>query len=119
MVDALVNSGVLEDVSGAAATAIGVPATSGDPWADIFPKHPVRENNYDGLPFAIFDEGEDEDHGHGEGGMAIYDDEDDVYRCRGCMNEVVNGFCTSCEREYQPPWAAEPLLGGFFGGYGE
>ena len=117
MVNSLVNSGVLEDVPRDAATA--TPATSADPWVGIFPKHPVRENNYTGLPFPLWDEGEDEDHVHEEGDMGIFDEEDDVYRCRGCMNEVVDGFCTQCERHYQPLWAAGPLLGGFLGGYGE
>jgi len=117
MVNSLVNSGVLEDVSGDAAAAISVTsATSADPWVGIFPKHPVMENNYDGLPFPMFDEGEDEDYVYEEGDMGMYDEEDDVYRCRGCMNEVVNGFCTLCERQYQPTWDGVPLLGGFFGG---
>jgi len=51
--------------------------------------------------------------------LGIYDEEDDVYRCRGCMNEVVDGFCTQCEREYQPTWTAGPLLGAFLGGHGD
>jgi len=119
MVNSLVNSGVLEDVQGDATDTSAAPAASADPWAGIFPKHPVWENNLDGLPFPIFGEGEDDDDGYEEGDMGAYDEEDDVYRCRGCMNEVVNGFCTLCERQYQPTWAAGPLLGGFFGGYGE
>ena len=118
MVNSLVNSGVLEDVPGEPAAISAAPATSADPWAGIFPKHPVRENNYGGLPFPMFHE-EDEDDGYEEGDMGIYDEEDDVYRCRGCMNEVVDGFCTLCEREYQPTWPAGPLLGAFFGGHGE
>lgn len=118
MVNALVNSGVLEDVSGNAAVTSTAPATSADPWAGIFPKHPVRENHYDGLP--LWDEGENEDRDYEEGDMGILDEDDDVYRCRGCMNEVVDGYCTLCERQYQPIWAAtRPLLGDLFGGYGE
>lgn len=117
MVHSLINSGVLEDVPGDATSTSAPPATSADPWAGIFPKHPVRENNFDGLPFPIPDE--DEAYGYEEGDVGMYDEEDDVYRCRGCMNEVVDGFCTSCEREYLPDWAAGPLLGGLFGGYGE
>ena len=121
MVNSLVSSGVLEDASGDAAAAAAIsttPIVSADPWAGIFPKHPVMENNYDGLPFPMFDfdEGEDEDYGYEEGDMGMYDEGDDVYRCRGCMNEVVNGFCTLCERQYQPTWAGVPLLGGLFGG---
>ena len=119
MVNSLVNSGVLEDVSGATTATNDVPATSADPWVGIFPKHPVMENNYDGLPFRLWDEGEDEDPDYEEGDMGIRDEEDDVYRCRGCMNEVVDGFCTMCERQYQPAWAAGQLLGDFFGGYAE
>ena len=118
MVNSLVNSGVLDEVSREPAAISAAPATSADPWAGIFPKHPVMENNYDGLPFPMFDE-EDEDHDYEEGDMGMYDEEDDVYRCRGCMNEVVDGFCTLCEREYQPTWTAGPLLGAFFGGHGE
>jgi hypothetical protein len=114
MVHSLVNSGVLEEVLGDTSTI-----TAADPWAGIFPKHPVMENNFDGLPFPIFDEREDDDYGYDEGDVGIYDEEDDVYRCRGCMNEVVDGYCTLCQREYQPEWAAGPLLGGLFGGYGE
>ena len=117
MVHSLVNSGVLEDVPGDLSSMDAVPAAPVDPWAGIFHKHPVRENNFDGLPFPIFDE--DDDHDLEEGDLAIYDDEDDVYRCRGCMNEVVDGFCTLCEREYQQEWGVPPLLGGLFGGYGE
>ena len=116
MVHSLVNSGVLEDISGDAGAVSVVPAASADPWAGIFPKQPVMENNYDGIPYPIFNE--DEDYGYEEGDMGIYDEEDDVYRCRGCMNEVVGGHCTSCEREYQPQWVAGPLLG-LFGGHGE
>jgi hypothetical protein len=116
MVNSLVGSGLVGEVPGGATDA--APATSADPWAGIFPKHPVMENNYDGLPFPLWDEGEDEDYGYEEGDMGIHDEEDDVYRCRGCMNEVVDGFCTVCERQYQPTWAG-PLLGGLFGGFGE
>ena len=116
MVNSLVNSGVLEDVSGGA-TAISAPAASVDPWAGIFPKHPVMENNYDALPFPIFDQGEDEDYEYEEGDVGVYDEADDVYRCRGCMSEVADGICTVCQRRYQPSWAAR--LDGFFGGYGE
>ena len=116
MVQSLVTSGVLEDVSRGASANSAPLAAPTDPWAGIFPKHPVRENNFDGLPFPIPDEDED----YEEGDTGIYDEEDDVYRCRGCMNEVVNGLCTSCERVYQQPgWAMAPLLGGLFGGYGE
>jgi hypothetical protein len=117
MVHSLVNSGVLEDVSGGVGIISAPPSASADPWAGVFPKLPVRENNFDGLPFPIPDE--DEAYVYDEGDAGIFDEEDDVYRCRGCMNEVVDGFCTSCEREYQPVWAAGPLLGGLFGGYGE
>ena len=119
MVNSLVSSGILEDIPGATTTTSDAPTTSADPWAGIFPKHPVMENNYDGLPFHLWDEGDDEDHDYEEGDMGIHDEEDDVYRCRGCMNEVVDGFCTMCERQYQPVWAAGQLLGDFFGGYGE
>lgn len=118
MVNSLVNSGALEDVSGEPVSTSAALATSADPWTGIFPKQPVRENNYDGLPFAMFDEG-DEDHDYEEGDLGIYDEEDDVYRCRGCMNEVVDGFCTHCERGYQPTWATGPLLGAILGGHGE
>lgn len=117
MVNSLVNSGVLEDVSRDATTASAGPATSADPWVGIFPK-PVSENNYTGLPFPLWDEGEGEGEDYEEGDMGVFDEEDDVYRCRGCMNEVVNGSCTMCERQYQPMWAAGPVLGGLFGGYG-
>lgn len=120
MVNSLVSSGVLEDVPGATAATSGTSVTSADPWASIFPKHPVMEDNYDGLPFPLWDErGDEDDPDYEEGDMGIRDDDDDVYRCRGCMNEVVDGFCTMCERQYQPAWAAGQLLGGFFGGYGE
>ena len=115
MVHSLVNSGVLEDVSGEISNTSAPPAPSGDPWAGIFPKQPVMENNFDGFPLAML--GGDEGSVYDDTG--IFDEEDDVYRCRGCMNEVVNGFCTLCQREYQPAWAAEPLFRGLFGGYGE
>lgn len=118
MVNSLINSGVLEDVSGDVAAISAAPATSVDPWAGIFPKHPVRENNYDGLPFPLFDEGEDEEYSS-EDDMGTFDEADNVYRCRSCMNEVVDGFCTLCERHYLPMWAAGPLLGGFLGGHVE
>jgi len=118
MVNSLINSGVLEDVPGDAIAVSSAPTASADPWAGIFPKHPVMENNFDGLPFPLFEIGEDEDRDYDEGDMGMYDEEDDVYRCRGCMNEVVDGFCAGCQRQYQPTWAAAPLLGGFFGGYG-
>lgn len=114
MVHSLVNSGVLEDVSGDTSPPS---AASADPWAGIFPKHPVKENNFDGFPFPM--PGEGEGYVYEEGDVGMYDEEDDVYRCRGCMNEVVDGYCTSCEREYQPMWALSPLVGGLFGGYGE
>lgn len=122
MVTSLVNSGVLEDVQGSAAVG-AAPTTTADPWAGIFPKHPVRENNYEGLPFPLFDEGEDDDYDYGAGDMGVYDQEDDVYRCRGCMNEVVEGLCTSCQREYQPALALGAVAvgafpNGLFGGYG-
>jgi hypothetical protein len=117
MVHSLVNSGVLEDVTGDLSAMGAVSAASADPWAGIFLKYPVMENNFDGLPFPMFDD--DDDHDLEEGDLAIYDEEDDVYRCRGCMNEVVDGFCTLCEREYQQEWGVPPLLGGLFGGYGE
>jgi len=115
MVHSLVNSGIFEDISGDAISP--APIALADPWAGIFPKHPMMEDNFHGLPFPIFD-GE-VDHGHEGGDMGVYDEEDDVYRCRGCMNEIVDGFCTLCNREYQPEWAAGPLLGGLFGGYGD
>lgn len=114
MVHSLVNSGVLEGVSGGPSTASS--AASPDPWAGIFPKHPVRENNFDGIPFPI--PGEGGAHAYGEGDAGVYDEEDDVYRCRGCMNEVVDGFCTSCEREYRPEWNHGQLVRAIFGGYG-
>lgn len=117
MVHSLVNSGVLEGVSRDAITTSAPSATSTDPWAGIFSKRPVTENNFDGLPYPIHEE--DDAYGYEEGDVGIYDEEDDVYRCRGCMNEVVDGFCTLCEREYRPEWVAGPLLGGLFGGYGE
>lgn len=113
MVNSLVNSGVLEDVQGVTA----ITATTADPWAGIFPKHPVREDNYEGLPFPLFDEEDDEDD-YEVGDMGVYDHDDDVYRCRGCMNEVVNGFCTSCERGYQPALTVDAFPNGLFGGYG-
>jgi len=119
MVNSLVSSGILEDAPGAATATVGAPATSADPWADIFPKLPVMDDNYDGLPFHLWDEGVDEDPDYVEGDMGVRDEADDVYRCRGCMNEVVDGFCTVCERQYQPAWAAGQLIGDFFGGYGE
>ena len=119
MVNSLVNSGVLEDVPRTTIATGGAPATSTDPWADIFPKLPVMDDNYDGLPFHLWDEGEGEDPDYEEGDMGVRDEADDVYRCRGCMSEVVDGFCTVCERRYQPAWAAGRLLGEFFGGYGE
>ena len=115
MVNSLVNSGILEDVSRGASVAT---PTSADPWAGIFPKHPVMENNFDGLPFPMLDE-DDDDYGYEEGDIGMYDEEDDVYRCRGCMGEVADGFCTLCQRQYHLAWAAGPLLGGLFGGYGE
>jgi len=116
MVNSLVNSGLLEDTSGTAA-AINASAIPIDPWAGVFPKHSVWENNLDGPPFPLFGEAEGEDDVFEEGDMGMYDEEDDVYRCRGCMNEVVDGICAVCEREYRPSWA-EALFGEFFGGHG-
>jgi len=119
MVNFLVNSGVLEDIPRDAATKSAALAASADPWVGIFPKLPGRENDFGGPPFPLFGEGEDEDFGYDEGDLGMYDEEDDVYRCRQCLNEVVDGFCTLCERVYQPTWAAGPLLGGFLGGHGD
>lgn len=113
MVHSLVNSGVLQDVSEVAGAIGATPAVPADPWAGIFPKH--GEDNFVGLH--VFDE--DYDYDHEEGDVAVYDEADDVYRCRTCMNEVVGGVCTMCEREYLPEWGVGPLFGGLFGGHGE
>ena len=118
MVHSLVNSGVLEDVSGDAGAPSAASTIPVDPWAGIFPKPLVWRNNFGAPPFPVFDGDEAFVHYDHEGGdLGHYDEEDDVYRCRECMNEIVDGFCALCQREYHPQPASGALLG-LLGGEG-
>lgn len=102
MVQALVRSklveipATVEELAPAAMPAAGASNTTAnantDPWRNIFPVRPARAGGVlDRFGFDLFLPQH----------MGVHDAEDGgIYRCIDCHNEIVDGACSGCGREY-------------------